>query len=71
MYQTPKACYKKVPVRRETAEETLHRRNLQIPCDSFLRDVVRLKEAGKEVDITINKALVPGEAKYIKEVTNV
>lgn len=71
MYKTPRACYKKAPVRRETEREALRRQMLQVPCSDYWRMLVGQYEKGRAVKFTVNKDLVPGEAKYIKEVNRV
>jgi hypothetical protein len=62
MYTTPKCCYKKAPVRRETWMERKHR--------TILHQIPPLRSKILHGNVTINKDLVPGEAKYIKEVSN-
>ena len=64
-YTTP-ACYTKAPVRRETFLELAHRRHDQIPQVSEFPLIRKMEEVGA---VTVNKDLVPGEAKFIKEVT--
>jgi hypothetical protein len=66
MYRTPKACYRKAPVRRETRMERKHRQFDQAPKIGHLYD--RLRSAEMIDYITINRDLVPGEAKYVKDV---
>jgi hypothetical protein len=68
MYQTPKACYKKAPVRRETGFESIFRRADQVPNTQEHLDMLSSSNYGPLGDFTINHDLVPGEAKYIKDV---
>jgi hypothetical protein len=65
MYKTPKACYRKAPVRRETYSEWVQRSWYQQVPKTEILNVVKKQEG---FTVTINKDLVPGEAKYIKEV---
>lgn len=67
MYKTPKACYEKAPVRRETLIERAYRLRDQISTEPETREY--MDTCGQS--FTINRDLVPGEAKYIKEVSNV
>ena len=69
-YKTPSACYTKAPVRRETPYERLMRRRDQVPNFYMNKFFRRREEAGtlhESVTCTVNKDLVPGEAKFIKD----
>lgn len=61
-YRTPKACYKKAPVRREWPTESFIRNCDQVPSLPLLEG---FKEMGQP--FRINKDLVPGKAKFVKE----
>lgn len=67
MYESPKACYRKAPVRRETRMERKRRQFDQVPKVSWL--YARLRSAEVLDYITINKDLIPGKPKFIKEVS--
>lgn len=65
------ACYRKAPVRRETPEEKRYRRYDQVPMGQHIFTILRLYKRGAlREGITVNKDLVPGEAKFVKEVTH-
>lgn len=66
MYRSPKACYTKAPVRRETPIESFIRQCDQVPSLPFLNG---MKETG--MTIRLNEGLKPGKPLYYKEVTNV
>jgi hypothetical protein len=69
-YRTPKACYKKAPVRRETDFERRLRRMDQVPHYEDLEQLMARERHGFNTGFTINATLVPGRAQYIKEVSN-
>lgn len=72
-YRTPKCCYRKAPVRRENRMEAMYRHHNQVPTTAQHIILNRMERTGhkfiKDGTIRINHGLVPGEAKYIKEVT--
>lgn len=65
-YRTPKACYTKAPVRRETPLERRLRHYDQVPARVWIW--TRFIDKGS-MKVTYNKDLVPGKPLYYKEVT--
>lgn len=64
-YISPKACYTKAPVRRETERERLYRMSDQL--GPIFRMSMILDAAKSNTGITVNRDLEPGEAKYVKD----
>jgi hypothetical protein len=69
VYSTPKACYWKAPVRRETDYERLIRQDDQVLSLGDIRELVQVDVPLG--DASINKDLVPGKAQYIKDISRV
>lgn len=65
MYTTPRACYERAPVRRETPTERRFRHCDQVPFVSRLPILFNPKSSG----FTINKGLRKGKPVFYKEVT--
>jgi hypothetical protein len=61
-----RANHYKAPVRREDDLECLTRQLDQIPTSDFARELVRMSEAGKDVNVTVNADLIPGKAKFVE-----
>lgn len=68
MYKSPKECYIKAPVRRETERERLFRHHDQVPARAWLWEKFK---GNRFVPYTVNKGLKPGRAQYIKDVSGV
>jgi len=58
MYRTPRACYRKAPVRRETALEQWSRQRDQLPDTQTLSEIFSILEGCHNVGFTVNNGLV-------------
>ena len=66
-YTTPKACYVKAPVRRESIYDAVWRTHTQPLVDYTPFELESASNNGSE--FTTNATLIPGKASHVKVVT--